>query len=341
MRKKTVTTLQYIFFLGLGIFLLWFSAHNLSPENRQHLKDALQTTNYWLVIPIMILLIISHYSRALRWRILIRPLGYRPSVTNTFMATLLGYFFNLLVPRLGEVMKCTILAKQEKIPADKLIGTMVTERVCDFLCLLIIIVVTILIQFETIHQYSSAQFHRVLYNDQGDLKIYKLLIIMGILAICLVFLFWLAKIFAHSRFIQSIKKILKGVWTGISSIKQMENKGLFLFHTLFIWTIYLLSIRIGLNTMEAVAHLGYKASLAILSFGSIAMLATQGGIGAYQYTIQKLLPLYGIAEGPALGFGWILWIAQTGIIIFAGIVCLLLLPLINRNKHEVPGAEQG
>ncbi|HTN06404.1 lysylphosphatidylglycerol synthase transmembrane domain-containing protein [Agriterribacter sp.] len=340
MRKKTANALQYTLFLGLGVFLLWLSAHHLSPENRQHLMAALYNANYWLVVPAMLLLMISHYSRALRWRILIRPLGYRPSVIHTFFATILGYFFNLLVPRLGEVMKCTILAKHEKIPADKLIGTMVTERVCDFLCLLIIIVITIFIQFDIIHQYASAQFHSLLYDAQGQFKMYKMAIIIGFLAAIIALLFWLASIFATSRFIQTIKKLLKGVWVGIASIKHMENKGLFLFHTFFIWTMYLLSIRIGLYTMEAVSHLGFKACFAILSFGSIAMLATQGGIGAYQYTIQKLLPLYGVAEGPALGFGWILWIAQTGIIIFAGIVCLLLLPIINRGKYEIPSVDQ-
>jgi uncharacterized protein (TIRG00374 family) len=332
MKKSTVNALQYSFFLGLGIFLLWLSAHNLSAENRRYLTEALKNARYLLVLPAMLLLILSHYSRALRWRILIRPLGYRPSVTNTFFATILGYFFNLLLPRLGEVMKCTILAKHEKIPADKLIGTMVTERICDFLCLIIIIAITVFIQFDMIHQYAVAQFHNVLYDGRGQLKIYKIGMVLGVLAAVIAVMIRLARIFASSKLIITIKRLLNGVWAGIISFRHIENKGAFLFHTVFIWTMYLLSIRIGLYTMEAVSHLGFKACFSILTFGSIAMLATQGGIGAYQYTIQKLLPLYGINEGPALGFGWILWIAQTGIVIFAGMICLLLLPVINRHK---------
>lgn len=332
MKKSTVNALQYSFFLGLGIFLLWLSAHNLSPENRQHLTDALKDARYLLVLPAMLLLMLSHYSRALRWRILIQPLGYRPSVTNTFFATILGYFFNLLMPRLGEVMKCTILAKHEKIPADKLIGTMVTERVCDFLCLLVIIAITVFIQFDMIHRYAAAQFNNMLYDGQGQLKIYKIGMVLVVLAAVVAVMIWLSRVFAASRFVTTIKRLLKGIWTGVLSFKRIEHKGAFLFHTVFIWTMYLLSIRIGLYTMEAVSHLGFKASFSILSFGSIAMLATQGGIGAYQYTIQKLLPLYGVNEGPALGFGWVLWIAQTGIVIFAGMICLLLLPVINRHK---------
>jgi uncharacterized protein (TIRG00374 family) len=336
MKKKAVNTLQYVFFLGLGIFLLWLSAHNLSPENRQHLTDALKNANYWLVLPAMALLMISHYIRALRWKILIRPLGYRPSALNTFFATILGYFFNLLVPRLGEVMKCTILARHEKIPADKLIGTMVTERICDFICLVLIIVITVFIQFDTIHHYASTQLSSLLYDEQGRLKIYKIATILGLLAAAVVVMAWLARIFAASKFIRKAKSILKGIWSGIGSIKHLENKWLFLVYTFSIWTLYLLSIHIGFYTMEAVSHLGFKAGFSILSFGSLAMLATQGGIGAYQYAIQKLLPLYGVAEGPALGFGWVLWIAQTGIVIFTGILCLLLLPIINRSKYEIP-----
>ncbi len=336
MTKKAVNTLQYVVFLGLGIFLLWFSAKNLSSENRQHLKDALNNANYGLVLPPMFLLIISHYSRALRWRILMAPLGYKPSVVNTFFATMLGYFFNLLMPRLGEIMKCTILAKHEKIPADKLIGTMVTERVCDFICLVIIILITVFIQFDLIHHFAAVQFRHLLYDEQGNLKIYKILIILGIVATVIMLLIWVARIYAASKFLQAIKKVLKGIWSGISSIRYLEKKWLFLLHTVFIWTMYLLSIRLSFYTMEAATHLGFKACFSILSFGSIAMLATQGGIGAYQYTIQKLMPLYGMGEGPALGFGWILWIAQTGIVIFAGILCLLLLPIINRNKYEIP-----
>lgn len=336
MKKNTVNILQYAFFLGLGLFLLWFSAHHLSDENWQHLKDALKDANYLLILPAMLFLMISHYSRALRWKILIRPLGYNPSVTNTFLATIIGYFFNLLVPRLGEVMKCTVLAKHEKIPADKLIGTMVTERVFDFLCLLIIIGFTIFIQFDMIHHYASGQLRNVLYDDAGHLKLYKLVIAVGILSGFIGGLVWLSNIFASSKFMQTIRRLLKGVVSGILSFKRMENKGAFLFHTVFIWTLYLLSIRIGFYAMSAVSHLGFKAGFSILSFGSIAMMATQGGIGAYQYTIQKLLPLYGINEGPALGFGWILWIAQTGIVIFAGVISLFLLPLINRLKNEIP-----
>jgi hypothetical protein len=89
------------------------------------MKTSLMNAHYLLVIPAMILILAAHYSRALRWKILMEPLGFQPSNVNTFIAVMLSYFFNLLVPRLGEVMKCTILARYEKTPvgqADRYYG---------------------------------------------------------------------------------------------------------------------------------------------------------------------------------------------------------------------------
>lgn len=334
MRKKILNAFQYVFFLGLGLFLLWLSAQNLSEENKNILKLSLQNAEYWAVALPMLILLLSHYIRALRWKVLIKPLGYSPGTLNTFFATMLGYFFNLLVPRLGEIMKCTILAKHEKIPADKLIGTMVTERVCDFICLIIVFFITVFIQFERIHTYASGWIQTMFYDNNG-LKTSKLFILLSILLIVAIIFRWFFIKYSSSKWVIKIIKLLKGVWTGISSIRHLKNKWIFLGQTAAIWSLYILSARAGFLTMEAVKHLGFDACFSIISFGSLAMMATQGGIGAYQLTIQKLLPIYGIAEGPSLAFGWILWIAQTGIVILIGIICLIFLPVINRNKHEI------
>lgn len=342
MQKKLSSILQYLIFLGLGAFLLWYSASNLSEENKTQLVKSLKEADYLMVIPPMLALLVSHYIRALRWRLLIAPLGQKPGIANTFFATMLGYFFNLLFPRLGEVMKCTMLAKYENIPADKLIGTMVAERVCDFICLLIIIFITVAIQFDLINQFASVQLRGILYDEAGHLKLYKLLVLAIVFLIIGLGLRWIFKRYAEVKAIQKIKKITSGIWQGLTSIRHLKQRGLFLLYTILIWFLYLCSAKLGFYTMAAVAHLSWDACFSIITFGSFAMLATQGGIGAYQLVIQKLLPLYGISEGEALGFGWILWIAQTGIVIFAGIICLVLIPVINRNrtKNEIPAVNK-
>src|SRR4026207_598969 len=146
MNKHLRTILQYCFFLGLGIFLAWWSIKDLTDENKSQIREALKTAKYWLIIPVFGILLLSHFIRALRWRLLIQSLGYNPSKSNTFFAVLIGYLTNQAVPRLGEVVKCTMLAKYEKIPADKLIGTIILERLIDAITLLVIFAITLAIQ---------------------------------------------------------------------------------------------------------------------------------------------------------------------------------------------------
>src|SRR5262249_32813246 len=107
----------------------------------------------------------------------------------------------------------------------------------------------------------------------------------------------------------------------------------FIAHTVFIWTMYLLSVRVGFYAMEEVSHLGIKASFSILSFGSLAMIPSPGGIGFYQATVEELMPLYGVNRVYGYSYGWLLWIAQTLIVIAIGFLCLTLLPLVNRHRH--------
>ncbi|MBX3257745.1 MAG: flippase-like domain-containing protein [Chitinophagaceae bacterium] len=339
-RKKLLNTLQYAFFLGLGIFLLWLSASSLSSENRQQLISSLKAANYLLVIFPMLILLLAHYIRALRWKILIQPLGYTPSSANSFFATMLGYFFNMLVPRLGEVMKCTMLAKYEKIPADKLIGTMVTERIVDALCLLIVFAITIVTQFDIISGYASSKLSILLYDADGNIKLFRIALILLVSGALVLLLARVLKRNASSPAVKKITAVLKGIWAGITSILHLKNKWLFIIQSILIWILYILSVKAGFYTMKEVSQLDIGAGLSIISLGSVAMIATPGGIGAYQYFIQELLPLYGIAKGPALGFGWILWLAQTCIAIVGGLICLILLPIVNRNKYEISRADQ-
>jgi glycosyltransferase 2 family protein len=332
MKRIFSTILQYTIFLGLGLFLLWWTTRNLSPEEIQHLKDALNGAKYLLVIPAMFFLLLAHYSRALRWKILMEPLGFQPSTINTFFAVMLGYFFNLLVPRLGEVMKCTLLARYEKTPVDKIIGTMVAERAIDVICLLIVIGVTVLLQVDIASSFLSEEWQKMMQKNPGSNGYSGLLLTIGLVAFFSILIFWI--MFAHISVIGKIKGLFRGIWQGLTSVRFVKRRAAFIFHTVFIWSMYLLSIRIGFYAMESVSHLGINPSFTILSFGSLAMIITQGGIGAYQLVVQKTLTLYGISEVNGLAYGWLLWAVQTLMVLVVGLICLLLLPLFNKEKHE-------
>jgi hypothetical protein len=339
MKKFASILLQYVVFLGLGIFLIWWSSRNLTDAEIVRLKDTLAAARYMLVLPAMVMLLLSHYSRALRWKILMEPLDIRPRTGNTFFAVLLGYFFNLLVPRLGEVVKCTTLARYEKTPVDKLIGTMVAERAIDFLCLVAVIFLTILMQLDLAGPFVMGELRSAFASTGGGVQYTGIVLSLVGLIVAIWLIRWAITRFTHIGWVAKLRDILRGIWQGLTSVRQVRRKGAFLAHTVFIWLMYLLSIRLGFLAMEPVEHLGLTPSMTILSTGSLAMIATQGGIGAYQLAVQKSLDIYGIDSVNGLAFGWLLWAVQTLLVLVVGILVLIILPLYNRQKHESIGTD--
>lgn len=329
MKSRIISILQYVFFLSLGFGLIWYSSKDLTDAQIDELKSSFAQTRFLFIIPVIGALLLSHYFRSLRWRLLMQPMGFFPSATNTFLSVLIGYFFNLLVPRLGEVMKCTMLAKYEKVPADKLIGTIVAERAVDLVCLVLVTVIMLATQFDLLGE-SALQSISTILKGMSYVKL--ALYLAGTLVVIFLIRLVLHR-FAHIHVFAGIKRFLKNIVMGLTSIGKMQGRGWFLFHTLMIWVLYLLSIWLGFKAFPPVANLGFDPSVAILVFGSLGMIATQGGIGAYQFAVQKTLLLYGVTAVAGLAFGWVLWGAQTAIVLISGVISLILLPFVNRKKH--------
>lgn len=332
MTKRFTSLLQYLFFLGVGIFLLWLT---LRKSDWGAIKNDLVNARYIFLIPATILLLISHYFRGLRWKILIEPLGYKPSNTNAFLAVMVGYWANLAVPRLGEVLKCTILARYEKVPADKLVGTIVAERAFDVVSLLVVFLITIFIQYDVIGEFSSGIFSNFFKSKSGHFSLTKIAIVLAALAAIIFLVRFLLRRFAHIRFIEKVRKVIHGIWQGLISVRYIRNKGLFFLHTFVIWAGYLLSTYMGFFAMQDMSQYGIKAAFSALSFGSLGMIIpSPGGIGSFQYAIQQVMVLYGITPEKGLSLGMLIWFAQTGIIIIFGTIAFLLLPIVNKKKHE-------
>jgi len=229
---------------------------------------------------------------------------------------LTGFFFNLLFPRLGEVMKCTLLGKYEKIPVDKLIGTMVAERVLDLICLVLVIFLAISTQIDLVGGYAKELWDQIIsrINASPSAILFFVLLLISIAGIG--YLIYLKA--RHSSLLLRIKDWIKGIVEGLISVRKVENKLWFITCTLAIWFLYLSSIRVGFYAMQELVQLGWVPSLTILTFGSFAMIATQGGIGAYQFAVQKTLLLYGVKEVSGLAFGWLLWSVQTVMLFITG-----------------------
>jgi hypothetical protein len=341
MRKSIVTIIQYLFFICLGLFFVWLSIKDINYAQWVLIKDAIRRARHWVVIPVIGMLLLSHYSRALRWKILMEPLGYRPSNFNTFAAVMIGYLVNTGVPRLGEVVKCTLLSRYEKIRADKLIGTIVMERAVDVVCLLIVFVMAIIFQWHIIGDFVFTSFGRFFSDQTGHTSIIKLAIGLGLFLVVLIILYFILKRFGHIDAVAKIKTIIKGIQHGLTSIRFVKHKGLFVFHTVLIWALYLLSTTAGIYALQETSHLGIGGGLTTLVIGSVGMIISPGGIGAYALVVAKLMKLYGLDEntiGAALG--WLLWSVQTLIILVGGVIFFSLLSYFNKKEKKIENIEQ-
>jgi uncharacterized protein (TIRG00374 family) len=335
MNKRIAAFLKYLVFLGLGIFLIWWSLHQIPKEKWGEFKGSLQTANYWLILPVFLILTASHVVRALRWKVLMRPMGYTPSFANTFFAVMIGYMANLAVPRLGEVLKCTILARYEKVPAEKLVGTIVAERAVDVISLGIVFLLAMVSQYDVVGEFGSQLLKQLFENSTGQFSWLRLGIVLAVIVVVIVAIRVWFKQFAHLRVVIIVKKILKGIWEGLSSVKKLQQKGLFIFYSVMIWLLYVVGTWVGLLATEGTAGLGIQHALSALAFASIGMIVTPGGIGAYAYFIAAVLEKNDIPFEIGFANGTLQWFAQFIIVLLVGSICLSIIPFYNKKKqHE-------
>jgi len=336
MNKLLSNLLKYSTFLGIGIFLVWWSLHQIPSNKWTEFKQSMLTANFLLLIPVFIILSSSHILRAIRWNTLMKPMGFSPKFSNTFFAVMIGYLANLAIPRLGEVLKCTILSKYEKVPTEKLVGTIVTERAVDVVCLLIVFLLAFITQYQIVGEYAKQIALDMFANKTGSFSIVKIAIAVSIV---LVFIFgskFLLRKFAHLRLVIAIEKILKGIWEGFISIRHLKQKTRFILCTIGIWSLYILGTWVGLYATQGTNHLGLSVAISALAFASLGMILTPGGIGAYAFFLAKVLEKNDVPFEIGYANGTLQWFAQFLIIVVVGALCLILLPIFNKTKltHE-------
>jgi glycosyltransferase 2 family protein len=332
-QKILVDGLKTIFFLGIGILLIWLVVRNLTEKDKTEIFHSFSQANYGVILLIMLLGIFSHVSRAIRWQIMIEPLGHKPGFLNTLMAVLVGYLANLAVPRIGEITRCGVLKRYEKLPLDSVFGTVVVERIMDTILLMIVSVITIVWQFDVL----SAKLEEAYNTYVGPAKNpdafpIKTIIIISFFTV-LTALFLLRKSILKTKLAIKLIAVLKGFSVGLKTITKLKKPYLFVFHSILIWVIYFLGIYVGFKALPETNALGIGASFAILFFGTFAFILVQGGIGAYQIIVQNTLVIYGISANLGYALGWIIWSSQTIAIILGGLLSLILLPILNKNKH--------
>lgn len=336
MKNKIFTVLKLLLFLGIGVFFIWLFLKNLTPAQKEEIFDSFIHADFTWFYGSMIIGIASHTFRSLRWKMLLKPMGYNPKTSNVILAVFIGYLANLALPRLGEVSKCGALTRYEKIPLNKSFGTVVTERAIDALTLIVLFVFTIALNFNRLNEYVNEKIYAPAQDKMAAMANPSIVfyIIIAILLLLIITFFVIRKRIQHLKIYKKVKEIIGGFLEGISSLKNMKRPWLFILYTILIWVCYLMMTHVVFNAIDETVGLGINASLIVLIFGSIGIIVVQGGIGIYPAIVAETLVLYNVDSSVGYALGWLLWSAQTLMIIVLGSVSFGLLAVFNKPKKE-------
>ncbi len=333
MKKTLRIILNFVIFPSIGIILLYLAFKDIDI---QKLWNDIKSANFYWVGLSLVFALLGFVSRALRWVLLIEPLGYKPSSKNTILAVFIAYFANIAMPRLGEITRCGSLSKTDNIPMDKLIGTVITERVIDFITLLILIAFVLIIKFKQVGGFFADQIFNPLY-DKYFSSVTFWVIIFSALIFSVVFLFFMREKLLGNKLFQKINNFIKGLFTGLKSVFKMKKLGLFLLHTVFIWTMYVSMTYVVFFAIEPTKDLTLIDSFFILTIGGLGMSApVQNGFGAYHWIVSLGLMLYGISQADGLLYATICHESQTLMVLVLGPVAMLLVFLTNKKKLAQP-----
>jgi glycosyltransferase 2 family protein len=324
MRTKWIPIVRFVLLFVIAGFLLFFAFRGISIK--AVFSEIIKAKVGWVLLSVFISLI-ALISRAYRWKLLIEPLGYNPTLKNTTCSVAVGYLANLAFPRLGEVTRCGTLGTAENIPFNKLFGTVITERIIDVISLLTCIVFVAIIEFNRLGNFLKKNLADPLLNKINQ-------IISTATGIIVIIALVIVTVFLVMFFIRNSKKWSKAKWAGIIegflkgliSIKSLHKPWLFLFHSVFIWLLYYLSVYVCLFAFPFTSHLGLAAALFLLVAGGLGMSApVQGGIGAYHLLVSQGLLLYGVTLENGLAFATLLHSLQLIMVVVTGALALLLL----------------
>lgn len=332
MPKTIKKIIQIIIFFSVGIGIFWLVYRK---QDINELKNALLQANYLWIFISLILGLLSHISRAIRWNLLIYPLGYKPKVINSFFSVMIMYLSNMAIPRSGEIVRCGVLGKTENIPVSKLLGTVVTERIIDFVMLFILLVIVLFTQMHVVIEMLEN-------NPEINSNLNKLLsstpILAGMFVFFIFLLFGIYKFrhkIQHFKIYKKLRDIIKGFADGIKSILKMKRRLEFIAHSVFIWVLYFVMIFIVFRSFGFTEHLGVLSGLTVFVMSAFGMVApSPGGIGTWHFMVIQTLMIYGVSKPDAGAFAFASHESMTLMMIIVGVLSIVLLPLVNKKLSK-------
>lgn len=277
-----------------------------------HFLQAFKNANYLWVFLALVVALLSHISRAYRWKYLLLPLGIKPKLSLMYHSVMIGYIINLTIPRSGEVARAGYFSKYQKTSTDKIFGTIVVERVVDLVMFGLVFMIALYLQAD------QDQFNQLRQTNAESLPgwVVPLCAILGVIGIVVVF--------AVKKIRIKVLNFLKGILEGCLTIIKLKQKVAFILHTIFIWTAYVVMLWLTALAIPEMNSIGLSAVFACFVAGTFAIGATPGGIGLYPIMIASvLIQLYDYKPDIADSFGMLMWSTQTAFMIVLGLISLI------------------
>ena len=324
--KNTAKILLPLLFAG--VLLYWmYRDFDFAEAKRIFLHEM----NVWWLFASLVPITLSHILRGLRWLITLEPLGYRPKKGDCIDSIFIAYAANVVVPRVGEVSRCAVLTKYDKIPFSKSLGTLVAERLVDMLLVLIFVCVMLLTQLDVF----MSLFAQTGTNEASFAELFTspktYLVLGGVIAVGTLLWLWLKK----TAFYAKIKQTIRGFIDGLLSLKTMHRKGLFLLCTIGIWVGYFLEFYLAFFCFPFTAELSVVQALVIFAAISLAIvIPTPNGAGPWHFVVISMMTLYGVSQTGASSFALIVHTFQTLGVMLLGAYGWVALQLRNKKINR-------
>ena len=321
--KKLLSFLKYALLLGISAFLMWYALKEL---DFQKMWAELRNTNYSWIGLSLFMGVAAYMSRAYRWHMQIKPTGHNPSLVRTYRAMMVGYLANLVLPRMGEVVRCSVLKRSDGVPVNTGFGTVIAERFIDLLMLLLAIGLTLLVEFNRIRDFFLGLFTEKYSGFEQTLNslYWVFWVMLGAFVVILFIMLRHLSRLRKNRYFRKTVDFVKGMLQGVFSITRLDNQFAFWGHTIFVWLMYYAMSVVVFFAMPATSDLGWGAGLSVLVIGSLGMAApVQGGIGVYHLLVQATLLLYGVPKEAGMAYALLAHTSQTLLVVVMGVISFI------------------
>lgn len=331
-KKKIFNILKFLVFLGIGVFFIYWFLLKLDADTRSSIWQSFRSANYFWVGVAMAVSIISHILRALRWNMLLQSMGHGVRWNHSFGAVMVAYLANLAVPRLGEVLRCGVLLHSDRVPVQKSLGSVVTERIVDVFAFGLTLLLGLALAF---YQLKDWLYDQLSAKVSSLPSIWVVLAVgfVAVVAVVALYIVFRKKLLKYPAF-QKINKLVVGFFEGLKSITHLHRPWLFVLYSLAIYFLYFLGGYIIFLALPETVGLPFVAALVLYIFGTVGMMVTPGGIGLYPVLVWQAIAIYGVGQEAGLASGWLLWSSQQVVVLILGFAYLIKFSILKKQMAQ-------